>query len=136
KVQSLEQTQRALQAELEASNSRAAEMAAALDEGRATAAGEVGRLQSELSQFDKRVAQLVAERDDLSERMGGELRSQEEAKVKIEQLEAEVQRLAGMEAQVAEAPRLRRELAHAHEILQQRTQQAEASARAAHQANA
>ncbi|HTT69818.1 MAG TPA: response regulator, partial [Anaeromyxobacteraceae bacterium] len=95
-------------------------------------AGEVSRLQAALSDAARREAVLLAERDELGQKLSGELRSLEQARARASALDAEVQRLSQLEPQAAETPRLRRELAHAHEVLQQRTQQAEAAARAAH----
>jgi CheY-like chemotaxis protein/chromosome segregation ATPase len=136
KAAALEQAYAAVDAERAAAAQQCEDLARALDEGRVSAEGEVARLQGQLGEGARREAQRTAERDELARRLGDELKALEAVRGRAATLDAEVARLAALEPLAAEAPRLRRDLAHAHELLQQRTQQAEAAARAAHQATA
>jgi chromosome segregation ATPase len=139
KAVALEQAHGALQAELASAQKRAGELAQLLDERSATmeeVQGQVARLTRELSESGHREARLAADKAELSQKVAAEIQAQERAAAALAGLEAEVDRLRTLEPAAQEAPRLRRELAMAQEILQQRTQQAEVAARAAHQATA
>jgi len=136
KALAAEQANRTLEADLGTARASAADLARALEESQSSAAAEASRLQGALGEAGRREAQLAAEREDLSRKLATEVQRHEAARAQAATLESEVQRLAALEPQAAEAPRLRRELGHAQELLQQRTQQAEAAARAAHQATA
>ncbi len=126
-------------AELEATRRRSTELATALDAGRASAEGvrgEVARLQEELSHQTRQLTQANAERSHLGQELLAERQSREEAQTAAEKLLAEVARLRDLETQASEGLRLRRELALAQEVLQQRTQQLESASRSAHDASA
>ncbi len=138
KAVATEQTYLAQSAELESARRRAAELAAALDAGRASAEGvkgEVAHLQEELGQLTRRVTQVSAERDQLGRELEAERRARDQSLASMERLRAEAGKAEDVKAQAAEAGRLRRELAHAQELLQQRTHQAESASRSAHDAS-
>ena len=70
-----EQTFLAQGAELETARRRNAELAAALDQGRASAEGvrgQVARLQEELANQSRRLTQVTAEREQLGKEMTAE----------------------------------------------------------------
>jgi CheY-like chemotaxis protein len=122
--------------ELEAARKRIQELATALDEGRASVQGvqgEVARLQEELAAGTQRMSQLASERDQLAKQVDVEHRTAASARSTVERLEAEVARLAKLEPLAEEITKVRRELAHAQESMQQRTQQAQSAARTAHE---
>jgi chromosome segregation ATPase len=126
-------------AELEALKRRNAELAQALDGERSSVEGARGRvaaLEADLQVTTRELTRTASERDQVLEVAQSERRGREEALAGVARLQAETARLAELETQASEAARLRRELGQAHEIIQQRTQQAESAARQAHDAAA
>jgi CheY-like chemotaxis protein len=133
-------------AELAAGEQRIRDLAAALDEGRASAEGtrgELARIDALRAEVERRAAQLQSERDQLGREADQARRetaaAREETRAERErtaQLTGEVQRLAKLEPIAEEAARLRKEVASLRELLQQRTGAAESSARTAQAAAA
>ncbi len=133
-------------AELAATEQRLRDLAAALDEGRATAEGtrgELSRVETARGDAERRAAQVQAERDQLVREVDGARREADAARDetraerdRTQQLQGEVARLAKLEPVAEEAARLRRDLVSLKELVQQRTQAAESAARAAHAAGA
>jgi ParB family chromosome partitioning protein len=139
KAVALEQAYGALQAELQAARKRAEELAQLLDERNATVEevqGQVARITRELSEASHREARLAADKAELAQKVASELQAHERTAGALAALQAESDRLRALEPAAQDAPRLRRELAVAQELLQQRTQQVETAARSAHQATA
>jgi len=125
--------------ELEVARKRIQELATALDEGRASVQGvqgEVARLQEELAAGTQRMSQLTSERDQLAKQVDVEHRTAASARSTVERLESEVARLAKLEPLAEELTKVKRELAHAQEAMQQRTQQAQSAARTVHELQA
>jgi chromosome segregation ATPase len=91
----------------------------------------LARAESERAEAIHRAAEAEAE----GERLAGELEAtrarEAEVRERVARLELEVARLAPLEPVAAEAIRLRKELPGLKELVQQRTQAAEASSRAA-----
>ncbi len=137
---------RAKAAELASAGQRIADLAAALDEGRANVEGtrgELARVEGARSEADRRAAQVVSERDQLSREVDTAHRETQSvrdalqsAQNRIEQLTAEVGRLSRLEPVAEEASRLRKDVATLKELVQQRTGAAESAARAAQAAAA
>ncbi len=133
-------------AELAAAEQRIRDLAAALDEGRASVEGtrgELSRVDTARGDAERRAARIQAERDQLGREIEGARRETEAARAetraerdRTQQLQAEVARLAKLEPVAEEAARLRRDLVSLKELVQQRTQAAESAARAAHVAGA
>jgi CheY-like chemotaxis protein len=139
KAAAVEQSYLAQRAELEAARRHAAELAASLEEGRTSTEGvrgEVARLQAELGAATRKLTHAVAERDQMAQRAEAESRGREEAMAAVARLEGETARLAELESRASDAARLKRELAQAQELLQQRTQQVQSASRSAHDATA
>jgi chromosome segregation ATPase len=84
----------------------------------------------------RRLTQAAAERDGLARQVEAERRAREEAQDSLSRTEKEAARSRELEAQATDAVRLRRELGHAQELLQQRTHQVESASRSAHDAAA
>jgi chromosome segregation ATPase/DNA-binding NarL/FixJ family response regulator len=132
-----EQSLDARNKELKAAERQAEEMAAALDEGKASVQGvqgEVSRLQSELAVATRKEAQLASEREQLVEKVRSEGAAREEAESTVGQLQGELDRVKQSIAANGDPARLKRTLARAEEVLQQKTREAQASAQAAKEA--
>lgn len=133
-------------AELAASEQRLRDLAAALDEGRASVEGtrgELARVDTARAEAERRAAQVRAERDQLAREVEGARRESEAAREetraereRVGQLTREVARLAKLEPVAEEAPRLRKEVMSLRELVQQRTGAAESAARTAQAAAA
>jgi chromosome segregation ATPase/DNA-binding NarL/FixJ family response regulator len=123
--------------ELGALRARVAEQAGALEAGRTTAEGVRGALErAEAGWADAthRAAEAEAEGQRLAAELEATRAREAEARDRVARLELEVARLAPLEPVAAEAVRLRKELPGLKELVQQRTQAAEASSRAAQSA--
>lgn len=129
-----EQSLAARDMELATERARVAEQASALDAGRATAQGvrgELARAEADRAEASHRAAEAEAEVQRLASELEATRAGEAEARERVARLELEVARLAPLEPVAAEVVRLRKELPGLKELVQQRTQAAEASSRAA-----
>jgi CheY-like chemotaxis protein len=134
-----EHAHQARTAELEAAEQRISDLTLALEEGRATVEGtrgEVARIEAARGEAERRAAESAAQRDQLLKEIEAARRATDAERDRLKRLEAEVQRLAKLEPQAEEANRLKKEVGSLREMVQQRTQAAEAASRAAQAAAA
>jgi len=146
KAVAAEHAHQAKAGELSAAERRIAELSEAIDEGRATAEGTRGELQSAeaaRAEADRRAAQSAAERDQIAREVETARRETEASReeiraerARVARLETEVARLARLEPVAEEAARFRKEAATLRELVQQRSAAAESSLRAAQAATA
>jgi CheY-like chemotaxis protein len=139
KASATEQAFHAKATELQAAQSRLAELTAAIDATRASAEGakgEVARTEGARAEAERRAAKAGAERDALARDLETALRDAAATRERTGRLEVEIIRLKKLEPVAEEAARLRRDVAALREQVQQRAVAADAAARAAQAAQA